>query len=326
MYLISPLNTPNKFIKNEYFLTDRQQEIKNNIIKHFQNDNIFKIIKLSGNPGTGKTLLLYDLAKYFSLQSKVCIIHCGMLCQGHYIIKNTINNLFIISIRELKYTDISNFEYIFIDESHRMYKSQMELILNKSKENNIKLVFSIDPKQVMQKSEKRANIDGNLDAVQNIIKYSLTDKIRTNKEMASFIKNLFDLSKQNKTMQYKNIEIINVLNIKEAKDILRYYQSIGYEFISFTESRFKRHLIDNFKGNANTHEVIGQEYDNVVMFLDSEFYYRNNELTALEHPCPDYLFEKLLYQGITRVREKLCIVILNNIDLAKKIIEILENK
>ena len=132
----------------------------------------------------------------------------------------------------------------------------------------------------------------------------------------SFIKNLFDLSKTNKSMIYKNIEIVNVSTISEAKEILAYYRSMNYEFISFTESRYKRHLIDYFKGDANTHEVIGQEYDNVVMFLDSEFYYRNNELTALEHPCPNYLFDKLLYQGITRVRENLCIVIFDNIDLS----------
>lgn len=327
MFLISPLNTPDKFIAGEYFLTDRQQEIKLEICNLFLKDvEHSNVVKLTGNPGTGKTLLIYDIAKELTNEGNVCIIHCGKLCQGHIEINRRINNLSVISIKDLKHADISIFKYILIDESHRMYKSQLDLILSETNANSVKLLFSIDPKQVMQKSEKRANIDGNLDLVKDIVKYSLTNKIRTNKEMASFIKNLFDLSKRNPNIQYKNIEIINVSSIQEAKDILRYYQSIGYEFISFTESRFKRHLIDNFKGNANTHEVIGQEYDNVIMFLDSEFYYRNDELTALEHPCPDYLFEKLLYQGITRVREKLCIVILNNIDLAKKIIEILENK
>lgn len=327
MFLISPLNTPEKFMAGEYFLTDRQQEIKleicNLFLKNYAHSNI---VKLTGNPGTGKTLLLYDIAKDLTDKGNVCIIHCGKLCEGHKIIRRNIKNLNIISISELKHTDISYYNYIFLDESHRMYKTQLDYIIELSNENNINLIFSIDPKQVMQKSEKKANIDENLDLVENIVKYKLTDKIRTNKEMASFIKNFFDLSKTNKSMIYKNIEVVNVSTINEAKEILSYYRSINYEFISFTESRYKRHLIDFFKGDANTHEVIGQEYDNVVMFLDSEFYYKNNELTALEHPCPDYLFDKLLYQGITRVRENLCIVIFDNIDLSKKIIEILENK
>ena len=327
MFLISPLNTPEKFIAGEYFLTDRQQEIKFEICNLFlKNQDQSNIVKITGNPGTGKTLLIYDIAKDLTSEGNVCVIHCGKLCEGHLTISRNIENLNVISIRELKYADISCYNYIFLDESHRMHKTQLDYIVKLANENNINLIFSIDPKQVMQISEKKANIDGNLDLVDNIVKYKLTDKIRTNKEMASFIKNLFDLSKTNKSMIYKNIDIVNVSTISEAKEILSFYRSMNYEFISFTESRYKRHLIDYFKGDANTHEVIGQEYDNVVMFLDSEFYYRNNELTALEHPCPDYLFDKLLYQGITRVRENLCIVIFDNIDLSKKIIEILENK
>ena len=37
--------------------------------------------------------------------------------------------------------------------------------------------------------------------------------------------------------------------------------------------------------------------------------YKNGKLTGREHPNPDYLFEQLLYQGLTRVRSKLALVI-----------------
>ena len=39
-----------------------------------------------------------------------------------------------------------------------------------------------------------------------------------------------------------------------------------------------------------------------------------------EHPNPNYVFGKLLFQGLTRTREKLALIIINNHDLFKKIV------
>lgn len=81
-----------------------------------------------------------------------------------------------------------------------------------------------------------------------------------------------------------------------------------YTYIAYTPS-FYDDSLDYQKSDRNTHEVIGQEFENVCMILDDSFYYDNNELKAIEHPNPDYLFIKLLYQGLTRVRSKLAIII-----------------
>lgn len=48
----------------------------------------------------------------------------------------------------------------------------------------------------------------------------------------------------------------------------------------------------------DTHHVIGQEFDKVVMLLDSSFYYdENGTLQGIPHPNPDYLYPNLFYQG-----------------------------
>ena len=61
-----------------------EDEISKDIIG--QKDIIHKIIismiadgnvLLEGLPGTGKTLLLYDIAMKLSVRQRVCIIHCG---------------------------------------------------------------------------------------------------------------------------------------------------------------------------------------------------------------------------------------------------------
>ena len=69
--------------------------------------------------------------------------------------------------------------------------------------------------------------------------------------------------------------------------------------------------------------MIGQEYDNVVMVLDDNFYYTDKgRLRAKEHPSGNYLFSKLLYQGLSRAKLRLCLVIVDNPDLFKKVLGI----
>lgn len=81
-YLVSPLNTPAKFIQGEYFLTQSQEQIKKDLLKGVDSAFLCAYFHMTGKPGTGKTLLLYDLAKSLAKNGKVLIIHCGKLSDG----------------------------------------------------------------------------------------------------------------------------------------------------------------------------------------------------------------------------------------------------
>lgn len=70
-YLVSPFNSTDKFMNNEYFLTSQQEEIKKNILKDISSDGI-SFVALTGAAGTGKTLLTYDIAKEFIQDRKKC--------------------------------------------------------------------------------------------------------------------------------------------------------------------------------------------------------------------------------------------------------------
>ena len=61
-YLVSPFNSTDKFTNNQYFLTGQQELIKDNVLKII-NTSISAFISITGGPGTGKTLLIYDIVK-----------------------------------------------------------------------------------------------------------------------------------------------------------------------------------------------------------------------------------------------------------------------
>lgn len=82
-----------------------------------------------------------------------------------------------------------------------------------------------------------------------------------------------------------------------------------------------------YEEDYDTHHVIGQEFDNVLILMDKSFYYdADGNLQGIPHPNPDYLYPNLFYQGISRVREKIALIVVDAPVLFEKITSVLENE
>ncbi len=325
-YLVSPFNNVDKFLNNEYFLTNQQQQIKNDIINDIYNRKQFTYFKILGDAGTGKTLLVYDIAKKLSKDFKICVVHSGILNSGHFELNKKMKNCDIISAKEFNYCKLNNYDLFIIDESQRLYISEFQMLIDFVKEHNVKAIFSIGTDQLIQKSENRNDIDGKINKLSQLKQFHLSNKIRTNYNLASFIKNVVNLAEVKRDANYEHIKIYYVSTKNEASELVKYLETINYQYISFTPSLFKRHEIDEFVSKNNTHVVIGQEFDNVVMIMGQNFKYIDGRLHSPEHPNPDYIFSKLFYQGITRARINLAIIVHRNPELYTQLIKIKRNK
>ncbi len=327
-YLVSPLNTPEKFIQGEYFLTQAQEQIKRELLEDVDNSFFEEYFHLTGKPGTGKTLLLYDIAKTLSKNGATAIIHCGKLIEGQIKISREIDNLDIISVGTLKNDDftLSRYRFVLVDETHRIYEQQFKDICESASKNSQICIFSSDPEQVLSSAEKKRDIVGKIKALNLQKEFILSEKIRTNKEINSFILNLKDLNHQSKIpMDYSCITLNYANTVDEAQRLLKYYRTRDYKFINYSKSNYYESPFAAYEEDYDTHHVIGQEFDNVVMLMDSSFFYNDDgELQGVPHPNPDYLYPNLFYQGITRVREKLAIIVVDNFELFSKIATILE--
>ena len=326
-YLVSPFNSTEDFIKGKYFLTDQQINIKKDILNLIEEPN-FEFMAIEGAAGTGKTLLTYDIAKDLKNNSeKVIIFHCGKMNDGQYkLVKDY--NWNISSIKDYRDYNVKDYDLVIIDEVQRIYIEQLDSLINDIKEYNKKCIFSFDSIQCLFKKEIDNNIPKYIEDKVSPNKFELTKKIRTNKEIASFIKNLFDLNKENLNIKYTNISVQYFSNNIDAI----YYKKMlseknGWKAIEYTPSNYDYYPYNRYQEGLcyNAHQVIGQEYDNVIAVMDQTFYYREDGLLTVNIPTY-YHMTKMLFQILTRARKKICIIIINNQDLLEICMKILHNE
>ncbi|EKN69278.1 hypothetical protein BABA_10461 [Neobacillus bataviensis LMG 21833] len=326
-YLVSPFNSTEAFLEGRYFLTDHQVNIKKEILS-LSNFNAPCYISIEGSAGTGKTLLTYDIAKeYINDSKKVLIFHCGRLNSGHHKLRDN----YSWEVSNIKYHEsftLSMYDLIIIDEVQRVFINQIEKFLNNVKSTNAKCIFSYDSQQCLARWEIDWNIPQFIKDQVSPHHFKLSEKIRTNKEIAAFIKNLFDLSKRNPNQDYTNVNVqyfSDYIDARKYMDVLRYN---GWKMINYTPSQYTRYPYEDYKSSSEdtAHLVVGQEFDNVIAVIDQYFYYaENGKLSTRGYPLkPYYHPTKMLYQIVTRTRKKLTVIIIKNEAVLNECLKILK--
>ncbi|WP_049553943.1 ATP-binding protein [Streptococcus salivarius] len=349
-YLVSPFNDTKKFLKQQYFLNGHQEDIVDYILKPKNNERLFTI---KGNPGTGKTLLIYHIANLLMHSGfRVVIIHGAKLNDGQHYLQT--KGFRIKPITQLKSTlnDAKSYDYIIIDESQRLreesqYKQVSALLDSVTENRDTKYIISLDGAQTLSKSESAANANDILSKFYKLgsKQFSLKDKFRTNPDMNLFIKNLikFPVDKPIEKVKNtrRNIQIKYFGNRASADTYLHEMEdTTDWHVLNYAKSRYTHESIDSMVNCGKvSHEVIGQEFDKVIIPMDFNFYYGpgtqekknkrgevvgENHFMFLNSTDSYYPINKMFYQNITRSREQLQIVVIENWDLYIKICNLLE--
>lgn len=316
-YLISPFNDSVRFCKANYFLTKSQLDGKRKILEGNQK---FSLIK--GHAGTGKTLLLYDIAhNYMNEGKKVLIYHCGMLNDGQrYLNKEGWN---IQPVKDYNKNILKEFDIIIFDEIQRI--RNIKNVYNElSETEHIKIIMCGDPNQWLHDIESKEAVFEFLENHPNVLMVKLKDKIRNNKSIATFIKQLFnrrDTSSKDKIVQ-SNIFLKYYDNEQDAHKCIDSLDNQGWKITCFTPSLYNSEYIDEFinKKYLNSHQLIGQEFDRVAVCIGKNFRYENGRLQS----APTYYNStKMLFENLTRSKEQICLVIVENPDVLRNCLEIL---
>lgn len=319
-YLVSPFNSTDKFMSGGYFLTVQQEHIYNKI-RHELSESSSRFVALTGGAGTGKTLLTYHIVKFFLNEGKrVLILHCAPLNNGHRILVDKYG----WEIHMTRYApSISDYDLIVIDEAQRMYPYQFDTFVDKIRSYNKKCIFSYDENQYLSDNEKRYHLSERLEHELSCIPYKLTGKIRINKEVACFIKQLFDLKLNIREMVYPNITLTYCKDFKSARNLFKVLSARNWKIPNYTPGTRSTFSYQKYSSDDvdSAHSVIGQEFDNVVVVIDGKFKYNSQGRLVADNTY--YSQRQMLYQIITRTRKKLYIVIINNETMLNRCIDIL---
>lgn len=322
-YLISPFNSSKRFLSSEYFLTAQQDEIKSKIINIFSGGMKAKFISLTGSAGTGKTLLAYDIvADLFNIGGSPLIVHCGNLNNGHRELMSA--GWEIISIKSIDKYDLTKFSMILIDEAQRIRPDQFSRIVEDIQSDNGKCIFSFDKSQTLTNIEEKNDISAKIEGIPEIVGFELKKKIRTNKEITTFIDALFKSGSGLKAPITGNIEFLFFGDNNSVKNYIATLNESEWEVIRFTPSQYKKEHHASYSSilSSTSHQVIGQEFDGVVVIIDKYFAYdEKGDLIYTDNAY--YQPVKMLYQNMTRARSKLKLIIIGNPTILEACLSIL---
>jgi hypothetical protein len=323
-YLVSPFNSTGKFLSGEYFLTHQQEQFKSGILSSIATKTGAKFVGITGSAGTGKTLLTYDIAKHlYAENKKILIIHCGQLNRGHHHLAR--EGWQISAIRDYHKHDLNTVDLLIIDEAQRIKQSQLDDILKTVTPAKCTCIFSYDKVQTLSNSETARDMAGKIGAISSISTYRLSEKIRSNKEIANFIKMLFSRKASTQIQPGPNIRISYFDNSEDAKTYLTRLDSAKWEVLRFTPSQYaNEHHEKYFDSLSKTaHQVIGQEFDGVAIAMDKFFAYdAAGDLTYRGGAYYDPT--RMLFQNITRARRRLDLVIIDNEVILQRCLAILK--
>ena len=330
-YLISPVASPEKFLQGQYFLTNQQAEFKRQILELLdaydpadmnssaqtvsedensqqQGKPSSPVISLSGIAGTGKTLLLFDLAMVLSKKKKVLLLHAGPLRKGHMIIHERLRNVDLFSAASLgKQIQIRDYSYVLVDEANRLTCSCLDTLFQKSRKQGIPVILTYDPQKLLASHTEPSEAE-DLICRMTTLPLEFTGNIRINRPVFSFLRTLFNQKDRSPYADYSCIDILYAANTQEEGALVRHYLTRGYNLVSVSRTK-------------NTDSVIAQEFDKMLVILDSHFYYDESlHLCVKQDKQEEALSLRLLYEALSRTREKLCLLVTQNPDLFKQIL------
>ena len=230
----------------------------------------------------------------------------------------------ICMAKTIKDTDLTQYDIIIVDEAQRIYQTQFKDIKVNVEEKRMKCIFSFDEKQYLHNDEKSRNIVGQITEILTQTIYKLTDKIRTNKEIASFIKPLFDRNEKINHFKNTNIELCYCSQKQEVILLSKHLQEKGWKIPRYTPGTRSIFCYEGYgiAEEESAHAVIGQEFDKVVAIIDNNFGYDEGGKLIANNRY--YSQRQMLYQILTRTRQRLYVIILNNEPMLKRCLEILK--
>lgn len=285
-YLISPLTQPERFLKKEYFLTAQQKDIERQILKSIRIKR-GGYYHFSGLPGTGKTLLLYDIAMKLSGRQMVCIIHCGASGQEWKRLHERLRRIVWVSDSQITAEmRLDEYETVLVDEAHLLDKETLENIVEAAGKRPV--IFTSDCEDQLSPEEVDQSVKLGIAKLPEIQTFRLTNRIRTNEEISSFVQNMMHIPDYKSGRRFPHVTVFYANDDQEAANLIQDAKKQGYQ-----------RLLES--------EVAEKAYDSVAIILDGNYFYDSKKYLRSKKRTVRNLFHQL-----NSAKEKLMLIVKDN--------------
>ena len=335
-YLISPIASPEKFLQGKYFLTNQQFDFRRRILELLTGrrepeepeikpetkqetrsekrpERELPVITISGITGTGKTLLLLDLAMNLSEKRRVLFVHSGPLRRGHLTIDQRLKNVDICSWEKQVTGRLCEYDFLLVDEADHLEETAIEELLSGAKKNRVPVILTFDPHQLLEEEENEEPDFAGSETIALIrqaatMPLSFSGNIRINRPVYAFLRTLLNRKNHPGKADFGCIDVLYANDGEEQEQIARHYERQGYERLPAAS------------GAGQEGEIIAREYDKVLMILDDAYAYDEAQHLCVRPGREGDL--RLLYEGLSRTRNRLCLLVRGNEKLFLDILKI----
>ena len=170
----------------------------------------------------------------------------------------------------------------------------------------------------MSIDERKVNGVPLIEGIEGYIGFRLTNRIRLNSELYTFIKRLMSYTEKSHTKSYPSVVVAYANNDSEADILLRNYIDSGYTYIY--DDRVYPKNSSEMPGAISAMSSTCKEYDKVLMLLDNTFTYdREGYLRGENDECVRNIFH-----GLSRAKQGIAIIIKDNTYVFNMVLSILQ--
>ena len=324
-YLISPLTDPGRFLRREYFLTYQQRDIEKQMLSVISEAKGGICIQgFTGLPGTGKTLLLYDLAMQLSENAAVCVLHFGAHEKELEQLDERLKRIDFYycdngTVPEVK----RDYRMILVDEGHKINKDTLDRILRLSERLRAGIIISYDREDMMSYEVIKNTGAELIEQLPGFKGYKLTNRIRLNSELSSFISMLMHVSGRAHHRDYPSVRVMYAGNEEETYGFLNMLTKEGYVYIEDVHPKQGEGAMEKTVVSIEATAAQCREFDSVVMLVDEKFEYDADGYLRYRASENEEAVRHL-YHGLARAKKRVALIIQGNENVLDTVLYILQ--
>ena len=184
-----------------------------------------------------------------------------------------------------------------------MLSSEKLQILLTQSEGELPVIFSSDSEDAICPEELGVNTLKLIENLPEIQMFHLTNRIRTNAELSSFIQNMIHLTDRKTSKPYPHVSVVYANNEEETAALLEDYIHQGYEYEITAVRDIKR----------------------LVIILDERYYYDQNRYLRSKYLNKEGRSDvRNLFHQLNQAKEELSIIVRENTYVYETLLTLLQ--